>query len=100
MSREKKNQNASKRGTIETSSLRFARSKPQKNIGATAIARRLRADDLLPGVMGSTDVRPSTPNCMGVRQNTLSCKKKNVLSQNQKISDFYSPFSQQPMIVG
>ena len=26
----KKNQNASKRGTIETSSLRFARSKPQK----------------------------------------------------------------------
>ena len=30
MSREKKNQNASKRGTIETSSLRFARSKPQK----------------------------------------------------------------------
>ena len=27
----KKNQNASKRGTIETSSLRFARSKPQKN---------------------------------------------------------------------
>ena len=30
MSRDKKNQNASKRGTIETSSLRFARSKPQK----------------------------------------------------------------------
>ena len=71
----------------------------RKNIGATAIARRLRADDLLPGVMGSTDVRPRTPNCMGVRQNTLSCKK-NVLSQNQKNSDFYSPFSQQPMILG
>ena len=35
MSREKKNQNASKRGTIETSSLRFARSKPQKNQNAS-----------------------------------------------------------------
>ena len=57
MSREKKNQNASKRGTIETSSLRFARSKPQKtspyghprsarapNIGATACRAWARAE--------------------------------------------------------
>ena len=42
MSREKKNQNASKRGTIETSSLRFARSKPQKH-RRKGICARLRA---------------------------------------------------------
>ena len=46
-----------------------------------------------PGVMGSTEVRPSTPNCMGFVKIRFSQKI-------QQHSDFYSPFSQRPMIVG
>ena len=55
------------------------------------------------GVMGSTEVRPSTPNCMGhvKSQNTFFSQRKTFfLQKTQQFSDFYSPFSQRPMIVG
>ena len=47
-----------------------------------------------PGVMGSTEVRPSTPNCMGYLKLHFFRKK------TQKFSNFYSPFSQRSSIVG
>ena len=47
----KKNQNASKRGTIETSSLRFARSKPQKHF----VTRDLQKKESMSTTKDGTD---------------------------------------------
>ena len=58
----KKNQNASKCGTIETSSLRFARSKPQKpdeNNKASRFARRLKNIGAKEFALGFEQLTPS-----------------------------------------
>ena len=50
-------------------------------------------------VMGSTKVRPSTPIAWGTSK--YFRKKNSILSQKiHNFSDFSSPFSQRPMIIG
>ena len=62
----KKNQNASKRGTIETSSLRFARSKPQK----IRKIRRSQKQEIVHGDKGAGDKHSA------LSQSTIARRKR------------------------